>query len=74
MPRLLPDPRVLSLAEVYRLLGRQVTDDALEHAWLKHCCLKDVPCGSPRRFFALSDVQAVEERLLTGQYPGQPPR
>jgi hypothetical protein len=30
-----------------------------------------VPRGPKRRLFALADLQRVEDRLLTGEYPGQ---
>lgn len=72
MPKLLPNPRVITLADVYRLLGRQTADDAIKHGWLKPCCLKDVPRGPQRRLYALADIHRVEDRLLSGEYPGQP--
>ncbi len=34
MPKLLPQARVITLADVYRLLGRQTADDAIKHGWL----------------------------------------
>jgi len=71
MPKLLPNSRILALADVYRLLGRQTADDAIRSGWLKPRCLKDVPRGPQRRLFALSDVHLVEERILAGEYPGQ---
>jgi hypothetical protein len=71
MPKLLPNSRILSQADVYRLLGRQTADDAFLHGWLKPCCLKDVPRGPQRRLFALADLQRVEDRLIAGEYPGQ---
>lgn len=71
MPKLLPHARILSQADVYRLLGRQTADDALRHAWLKPCCFKKVPRGPQRRLFSLSDIHQVEDRLLAGEYPGQ---
>jgi len=71
MPKLLPTARILSLADVYRLLGRQVADDTIKHGWLKPCCFKDVPRGPQRRLFALADLQRVEDRLIAGEYPGQ---
>jgi hypothetical protein len=72
MSKLLPHPRVITLADVYRLLGRQTADDAIKHGWLKPCCLKDVPRGPQRRLYALADIHRVEDRLLSGEYPGQP--
>lgn len=71
MPKLLPTARVLTLADVYRLLGRQTADDALRIGWLQPCCLKNVPRGPQRRLFSLSDINRVEDRLLSGEYPGQ---
>ncbi len=72
MPKLLPHPRVITLADVYRLLGRQTADDAIKHGWLKPCCIKDVSRGPQRRLYAMADIHLVEDRLLSGEYPGQP--
>lgn len=72
MPKILPNARILSLADVYRLLGRQVADDAIKQGWLKPCCLKTVPRGPKRRLYDLHAVRDVENRLLAGEYPGQP--
>lgn len=69
--KLLPNARILTLADVYRLLGRQTADDAIEAGWLMPRCLKEVPRGPQRRLFALSDVHDVEDRILAGEYPGQ---
>jgi hypothetical protein len=71
MPKLLPTARILSQADVYRLLGRQTADDAIRHGWLKPCCLKAVPRGPQRRLFDLEALRRVEDRLLAGEYPGQ---
>jgi len=68
----LPNPRVITVADVYRLLVRQTADDAIRNGWLKPCCLKDVPRGPQRRLYALADLHRVEDRLLSGEYPGQP--
>jgi hypothetical protein len=72
MPKLLPHSRILSQADVYRLLGRQTADDAFRNGWLKPCCLKVVPRGPQRRLFDLEAIRRVEDRLLAGEYPGQP--
>ena len=72
MPKLLPTARILSLADVYRLLGRQVADDAIKHGWLKPCCLKTVPRCPKRRLYDHQALRHVEDRLLAGEYPGQP--
>ena len=71
MPKLLPHSRILSQADVYRLLGRQTADDTFRNGWLKPCCLKDVPRGPQRRLFDLEAIRRVEDRLLAGEYPGQ---
>jgi len=71
MPKPLPSPRVITLADAYRILGRQTTDDAIRNGWLTPCCLKNVPRGPPRRLYALADIHRVEDRLLSGHYPGQ---
>ena len=71
MPKLLPNSRILSQADVYRLLGRQTADDAFRNGWLKPCCFKQVPRGPQRRLFDLEAIRRVEDRLLAGEYPGQ---
>lgn len=71
MPKLLPHARILSQADVYRLLGRQTADDAIRTGWLKPCCFKEVPRGPQRRLFDLEAIRRVEDRLLAGEYPGQ---
>lgn len=71
MPKLLPTARILTLADVYRLLGRQTADDAIRAGWLSPCCVKDVPRGPGRRLFDREAVHRVEERILAGEYPGQ---
>ena len=71
MPKLLPNSRVLTVADVYRLIGRQTADDAIRVGWLRPRCAKQVPRGPQRRLFALSDVQDVEDQILAGKYPGQ---
>ncbi len=71
MPKRLPNARILSQADVYRLLGRQTADDAFHHGWLNPCCLKNVPRGPKRRLFDLEAMRRVEDRLLAGEYPGQ---
>jgi hypothetical protein len=58
MPKLLPTARILSLADVYRLLGRQVADDAIQHGWLSPCCQKAVPRGPSRRLFDLNALRS----------------
>lgn len=71
MPKLLPHARILSQADVYRLLGRQTADHALRHAWMKPCFFKSVPRGPQHRLFDLEAIRRVEDRLLAGEYPGQ---
>lgn len=71
MPKHLPHARILSQADAYRLLRRQTADDSLRHGWLKPCCPKNVPRGPQRRLFSLSDIHRVQDRLLSGEYPGQ---
>ncbi|MES2706109.1 MAG: hypothetical protein V4726_05835 [Verrucomicrobiota bacterium] len=68
--RQIPPPRILSLMDVERKLGQQITDDAIAAGWLKHRCEKVTSVRQkPRRLFALDDVEAVEDRILCGEYP-----
>jgi hypothetical protein len=69
--RFIPIPRILTMSDVERKLGQQVTADVLRADWLKHRCTKSTGRGSAKRFFALEDVEAVEDRILCGEYPGQ---
>lgn len=71
MPKLLPNSRILSQADVYRLLDRRTADDAFLNGWLRPCCFKVVPRGPQRRLFDLEAIRRVEDRLLAGEYPGQ---
>lgn len=66
-------PRVLSQAEAYRYLRKQVMLDALACGWIAPCAVKQ---GAKLRtkYYRLQDVKAVEQRLLDGEYPQAPPR
>lgn len=63
-----PIKRVLYLAEVHARLGREVTDDAIRAGWLKPCCTKNC-LKRDRHFYALRDVEAIEDRMINGEYP-----
>jgi hypothetical protein len=65
--KLLPHPRVLSQADVFRLLGRQVAEDAIRANWIAPRAVK--PNGKASKLFALEDVARVEDRILNGEYP-----
>ncbi len=64
------EKRVLSVKEVSLLLGEQVVRDARAAGWLKPCVVK-LNDRTPRPFFGMGDVRAVEDRILSGEYPGQ---
>lgn len=67
--KLLPHARILSQADVFRLLGRQVAEDAIRAGWLAHRAEK--PGGKRAKIYALEDVRRVENRILAGEYPGK---
>jgi hypothetical protein len=70
MPRLVPVARILTAADCRRKLGDEVFRDAVKAGVLKACCTKRTPAGE-RRFFTLTDVEAVEDLISGGKYPGQ---
>ena len=67
--KLLPHARILSQAEVFRLLGRQVAEDAIRAGWLSHRAEK--PGGKRAKIYALDDVERVADRILAGEYPAK---
>ena len=44
----------------------QLPRDRVEYAMIRH------RRGPQRRLYALADIHRVEDRLLSGEYPGQP--
>jgi hypothetical protein len=70
MPRLVPPSRILSQADARRKLGHEVWRDAVEAGVLVACCIKRTPKGK-REFYRLEDVEAIEEAMARGTYPGQ---
>ena len=62
----------LKRSEVEALLGQTVANDAIAAGWLKP---KTIKRGKKRAnamiLFSAADVSAVEDRLNSGQYPGQ---
>jgi len=66
----LREKRILTTAEVEGLIGEQTARDARSAGWLKPVVTKD-NARRPRPIFAMADVRAVEDRILSGEYPGQ---
>ena len=66
----LREKRILTVADVARLLGDQVAIDARRAGWLKPCVVKD-NARNRRPFFRMEDLRAVEDRMSEGEYPGQ---
>lgn len=64
------DKRILTVAEVKGLLGDQVTRDARSTGWLRPCVVKENE-RNRRPLFTMSDVRSVEDRISSGEYPGQ---
>lgn len=64
------DKRILVVAEVEALLGEQTTKDARSAGWLRPVAVKENN-RRDRPIFAAADVRAVEDRILSGEYPGQ---
>jgi hypothetical protein len=62
----------LKRSEVEDLLGQTVCNDAIAHGWLKP---KTIKKGKKREnamiLFSAADVSKVEDRLNSGEYPGQ---
>jgi hypothetical protein len=64
------DKRILTVAEVVGLLGEQTTKDARAAGWLRPVATKENN-RRDRPIFAAADLRAVEDRILSGEYPGQ---
>jgi hypothetical protein len=67
--------RLFTRADAVERLGAQIFRDALAAGWIKARAHK---AGRTKRrphakvIFALSDIEAVEERILNGEYPERP--
>lgn len=66
----LPAPRILSSEDCKRILGSETFRDAVAAGWLRPRCEKPVPRGPKRKLFDRLDIEAVESRILAGEYPG----
>lgn len=65
----LPQARLCTQAEAIALLKRQLFEDAIAAGWLKPCCVRQNKVDRPTKLYAVKDVQAVEEKVLAGEYP-----
>lgn len=63
-----PLPRVVSQAEACRYLRKQIMLDAIKCGWIAPCAVKH---GEKLRtkYYRRCDVEAIEQRLLSGEYP-----
>lgn len=64
------EPRILSQADTFRSLGRQVVEDAIEAGWLRPCAVKEGARGPAKKLYSVADLRRVEDRILAGEYPG----
>lgn len=64
------EPRIVSQADAFRLLGRQVAEDAIAAGWLAPCCQKSGLRGPAKKLYSVADLRRVEDRILAGEYPG----
>jgi len=62
------DKRVLSQAEVFRLLGRATATRCMDAGWLKPCASGSAGTKT-KRLFTLSSVEQCENRIHLGEYP-----
>jgi alpha-ketoglutarate-dependent taurine dioxygenase len=59
-----------------RRLGRTVFRDVIAAGWLTQCAFKPSKgqrTSNASTFYALADIEEVERRLLSGEYP-EPPK
>ena len=64
----LPQRRILSQADLFRLLSRQVAEDCMTAGWIAPRVTK--PTGRKlKKLFALEDALECEQRILSGEYP-----
>lgn len=64
------EPLLLSLADVYTMLGRANADNMIRAGWLKPRCYRPTNRGE-RAIFWHEDVIACAARIKDGEYPIQ---
>ncbi len=62
--------RILTTADVVLLLSEQTMLDARAAGWLRPVAVKE-NSRRDRPIYSAADVRAVEDRILSGEYPGQ---
>lgn len=62
-------PVIIPQAELFRLLGRQVAQDAIDAGWIKPCAVKDSNRGPSKKIYSVEDLRRVEQRIKDGEYP-----
>lgn len=66
---LLPPPRTLKQSEVIAYLGRNLFEDCVVAGWLKPCAQRENARDTDTKWYALSAVTAIEDRMLNGDLP-----
>lgn len=66
---LLPPPRTLKQSEVIAYFGRNLFDDLIAAAWLKPCAQRENARDTDTKWYALSAVLAIEDKVLAGKLP-----
>lgn len=61
------DKRILTTAEVVALLTEQTLKDARAAGWIRPAAVKEGKANRP--IYSAADVRAVEDRILSGEYP-----
>lgn len=62
-------PRLLSQADLFRLLGRKIAEDAMRADWIRPRVERRGERGKSLKIFAVEDARSVETRILGGEYP-----
>jgi hypothetical protein len=63
------EARICSQADLYRTLGRKITDDVIAAGWIQPRVERKGAAGRSLCIYAIEDLRRAEARILNGEYP-----